>query len=201
MLKLQTTELEMLVEFDRICRKHDIKYSLDSGTLLGAVRHEGFIPWDDDIDVTMLRSEYRKFKRAAKKELNTTRWFLQDRWTDRNYRWGYPKLRRQGTAFIREGQEHIKCHNGIFMDILVVDNVPDSEFWRKVHLKASTFVRSCMYSEVGTYNETDPVKKKRYEKLSHVPRWAFFLYRDLIAASMAWKRTELISHLTLPYTG
>ena len=199
LLKLQTTELEMLIEFDRICRKHDIKYSLESGTLLGAIRHEGFIPWDDDIDVTMLRSEYRKFRRAAKKDLDKTRFFLQDRWSDRYYRWGYPKFRRNGTAFVREGQEHIKCNSGIFMDILVVDNVPDSNFFRKKHLKACEYVRACMYSAVGKFSETDPEKRKYYEKLSHVPRWLFFLYRDLLVLSTAWKRTKLISHLTLPY--
>lgn len=64
---LQLNELELIVEVDRICRKYNINYSLDGGTLLGAVRHKGFVPWDEDADVIFTRHEYAKFYRACKK--------------------------------------------------------------------------------------------------------------------------------------
>lgn len=64
---LQLIELEMLIEVDRICRKNNIKYSLDGGTLLGAIRHKGFIPWDDDLDVMFTHVEYENFIRLAKR--------------------------------------------------------------------------------------------------------------------------------------
>ena len=67
--KVHQANLKMLKEIDRICRKYKLQYALDSGTLLGAVRHGGFIPWDDDADVMMTRSNYEKFAKVARREL------------------------------------------------------------------------------------------------------------------------------------
>lgn len=80
--RIQTIDLEMLMEIDRICRKNNIKYSIMYGTLLGAVRHGGFIPWDYDCDVVFRRYEYEKFFEACKKDLDTDKFFLQDHRTD-----------------------------------------------------------------------------------------------------------------------
>ncbi len=189
----------MLIEFDRICRKHDIKYSLDGGTLLGAVRHNGFIPWDDDIDVIMLRKEYQKFKKIAKTELDTERFFLQDYTTDPGYRWGWAKLRRNGTAFVREGQERLKQHSGVFIDIMVADNVPDGFIERRIHHLGCYIVRKLMYSEVGQYEENNPVIRYIYKCMAKVKREDIFRMRNHLIRNAGTKRTELVSHYTYYY--
>ncbi len=197
--KLQKVELEMLVEVDRICRKHSIEYFLDGGTLLGAVRHQGFIPWDDDIDTIMLREEYIKFKKACLEELDQERFFLQDYETDPYYRWGYAKLRRNNTEFVRLGQEKSKQHQGVFIDIFVVDNVPDQLLFRKPHLWACYLIRKGLYSEIGKYAEGHQGKRALYKLLSIIPRGMLFKFRNKIANKCNKHRTELISHYTLEY--
>lgn len=83
--KLKDTELKILIEFDRVCKQLGINYTLSSGTLLGAVRHKGFIPWDDDIDVAMLRDDYNKFITEGQ-QLLPKHFFIQTYETDKWYR-------------------------------------------------------------------------------------------------------------------
>ncbi len=196
---LQRVEFEMLVEIDRICRKYNIKYSLDGGTLLGAVRHKGFIPWDDDIDVIMLRSEYEKFYRACKKELDRSRFFLQEYRTDKHYLFGYEKIRRKNTVFRRIGQEHLKQHGGIFVDIFVADNVPDEFIARNIHLFLCFLIRKGLYSEIGKKNADSEFMRQVYELVSLIPRDFWFSARNLIAKSCNKNKTELVRHMTHNY--
>ena len=197
--KLQLIELEMIVEVDRICRNNGIQYSLDGGTLLGAARHKGFIPWDDDADVIFTRHEYAKFCRACKKELDRERFFLQEYRTDKNYRWGYAKLRRKGTEFIRLGQEHMKYKTGVCIDVFVVDHVPDGELMRRMYYGANFFIRKVMYSELGRTAAENPLQRRIYRYLYKIPKNSMFHLRNCLAARCNRKKTELVSHLLYPY--
>ena len=167
--RMQLLELDLLKEFDRVCRKHGITYSISSGTMLGAIRHKGFIPWDDDADISMLREEYNKFKTVAN-ELDSDICFFQDHDTDHEYRWGYAKLRRTGTQYIRIGQEHLKCKTGIFVDIFPLDDVPNSKIGRVLQRERCFVTRKLVYSEVGrlSANET-PFMRLIYSLLAKVP--------------------------------
>lgn len=122
--KVQMIQLEMLKEVKRICEEHDIKYFLDSGTLLGAIRHKGFIPWDDDLDVAFIREEYNKFLNVASKELDK-RFFLQTWNNDNEYALPFSKIRMNNTKFVENNSKYINAHNGIFIDLLPYDNVPN----------------------------------------------------------------------------
>lgn len=170
--KMQEHERVMLQELDRVCRKNGIKYTIFGGTLLGAVRHKGFIPWDDDADVCMLREEYEKFRRASN-QLNPDICFFQDHKNDSEYRWGYGKLRRSGTVYIRAGQEHIKCKTGVFLDVFPLDDIPKTTIGQMLQDFHCFCLRKILWSEVGKMNETG-FMKSWYSILSRIPTdWVF----------------------------
>lgn len=121
--RLQLCSLEILKEVHKFCEKHDIKYYLSSGTLLGAVRHGGFIPWDDDVDIEMGWWDYLKFLKYAKKEFNGNL-KLQTHSTDNNYFAVFAKIRNENT-YIEEHSLHDKHFKfkGVFIDILYTERV------------------------------------------------------------------------------
>lgn len=197
--KIQFIMLEMLIEFDRICNKNNIVYSLDGGTLLGAIRHKGFIPWDPDIDVIMHRSEYERFREACKVDLDTRRFFLQDHTLDPYYRWGYARLRRKGTEFVRAGHEHMKYKRGIFIDIMYVDNVPDSLVMRPIHSFLCFCIRKTLWSEAGKVLHPKWYLRLWYRLLSLIPAKWVFGFRDRIASIYNARDTELIRIMAAKY--
>ncbi len=190
--KLQLVELEMLLELDRICRKNNIKYTIIGGTLIGALRNGGFIPWDDDVDVAMLREDYERFREACERELDEERFYFQDHRNTEGYRWGYGKLRRKDTLFLREHQEHMPYEQGIFLDIFPHDGVPDAYFLRAFHNFRCFLIRKFLWSEVGKIADKSAVKRKIFSLMSKVPAERIFKsYHKLIQSSNRKKRGRL----------
>ena len=119
--KLHDTELEILQEIDRICKKNNINFFLVGGTLLGAVRHKGFIPWDDDLDIGMFREDYDRFIDIAIKEIDD-KYFVHCDKTDKHYWLPFCKVKKNNTTFIEEFTNGKKSkHSGVFVDIFPVD--------------------------------------------------------------------------------
>lgn len=144
---IQKIQLAYLLEVDRICRKHGIKYFLGGGTLLGAIRHRGFIPWDDDSDIMMLREDYDKFCKIAATELPANMTFQSNK-TDKNCFYEFAKLRIDGTAFATEfAKEHRQMHNGIAFDIFCHDKTANSAFGQKLHLAMTIFTRALVFNK------------------------------------------------------
>jgi len=196
--KIQLIQLDMLKEVKRICEKNNIKYCIIAGTLLGAVRHQGYIPWDDDADVAMLRSEYEKFKLACKKDLDKSKYYFQDHKTTNGYRWGYGKLRRKDTLFVRKGQEHMPYNSGVFIDIFPLDNVPENIYIRLIHNMCCNIVRKILWSEVGKNLEKNMVVKKIYFLLSIIPEKNVFEAYELLMNWSNSNNSRFVRILTFP---
>ena len=174
---LQLIELELLQEVDRICRARGIHYNIIAGTLLGAVRHGGFIPWDDDADVAMLRGEYERFREACRTELDTDRFYFQDHTVTPGYRWGYGKLRRKDTLFLREHQEHMPYEQGVFIDVFPLDAVPESR-WGRAAVNFDCFLlRKFLWARVGKIADKSSLRRAVFSVMDLVPEAA--LHRGL----------------------
>ena len=196
--QLQMVELELLIEVDRICRKCGIHYTIIAGTLLGAQRHKGFIPWDDDADVAMLRSDYEKFREACKSELDDSRFYFQDHTLTPGYRWGYGKLRRKDTLFLREHQEHMPYEQGVFIDVFPMDAVPQSQIGRSVMNFRCFCIRKLLWSKVGKVADRSAFKRKVFALMSCVPEKAVLARLDSLIRKAGKKETDWVRILTFP---
>jgi len=126
---LQLAQLEILKEFIRVCKELNLKYFLYAGTLLGCIRHEGFIPWDDDIDIIMPRKDYEIFLKKGQNLLKE-KYFLQTYKTDLEYTMNFAKIRNSSTTFIESSVKNININHGVYIDIFPFDGYrPEKKFY------------------------------------------------------------------------
>lgn len=141
----QKVMLEILLEIHRICMENHITYWLEAGTLLGAIRHKGFIPWDDDCDVSMPRKDYEKFLKIAQDKLPENM-FLQTKETDPAYPLPWAKIRKNGTLLIETGETgEENYHHGIFVDIFPYDYYESADVIKTLQWERRTKDKKSLY--------------------------------------------------------
>lgn len=163
--KVQLMELDALLELDRICGKLSIDYFLAGGTCLGAMRHAGFIPWDDDVDVGMLRENYQRFLREAPEHL-AERYVLQTPYNELRNPYGYTKMRINGTQFVEYSNRNVRMHHGVYIDIFPFDEVTDDEQENIRQFRAFRRLAKLMYYRQTPSYEHKPEGLGQYVKAS-----------------------------------
>ena len=196
--RIQLIQLGLLQEADRICRKHDIPYVIIAGTLLGAVRHKGFIPWDDDADIALLREDYDRFAEACAEDLDTENFYFQDHRVTPGYRWGYGKLRRKDSLFLREHQEHMPYEQGVFIDVFPLDAVPQSRIGRTLKNFECFLIRKTLYAPVGRVADRSVFKRRLYDLLSKIPEQRVFGHLEKMIKKAGNTQSEWVRILMFP---
>ena len=152
----QERMLEMMVWLDRVCRRHRIPYWLGSGTLLGAMRHGGFIPWDDDVDIEFRREEYARLIDVLLQETAGTDYALQTHETDPGYFFTYAKLRdRRSVLTEQTGYDSIFDLRGIYLDLFPFEPMPAALHW----MSNRTFGRVYKVMKNPEYNRQQQVRR------------------------------------------
>ena len=195
MKRVWAVQLAMLDEVERICRKYGLRYFADSGTLIGAVRDKGYIPWDDDIDLAMLREDYERFVKVAPRELGEGL-KLQTVYTEENYLRGHAQIRDGRTTGYNEEDARAGYNCGIFIDIFPLDGMPDG----KLAARLWAFqVRLC-WMVLYTWYRYDYYEKKTlagrllhgFGRLLHIPMRRAYRRYEMVCARYRGKKTEQV---------
>lgn len=159
--KLHQLELLLADKLVRICKKYNLPIFMLAGTALGAIRHRGFIPWDDDMDFGMLRSDFEEFKNICNIELDKSRFFLQSDENDKFYPFNFVKIRLNGTSVLEEFSQKADVHTGIYIDIFPIDNISLNPVKRFFQLIGFWFFRNLLWIKCGC-GEDDRKQEIRY---------------------------------------
>ena len=182
MNELQQCLYEMLCDIQDICSAHDIEFFLVEGNALGAKRHEGFIPWDDDLDIAMTRENYAKFKKVMLEESEIAqKYFYQDYKTDPKYPIPFAKVRKNHTVFFEEETKCIDMHQGVYIDVFPIDYLTNCKALRILQMYACQ-----LYEAILRKNVSHNIVKRYVVKIIrglHLEREAMHFFEKLMCNS------------------
>lgn len=185
--RLQLAELQILKELQRICEAHSLRYYLIGGSAIGAVRHGGFIPWDDDVDVGMPRPDYEKFSALCVNELGE-QFFWQTYRTEPQYNGVFGKLRLNNTVYEELPTAHLPIHHGIKIDVFPLDGVPRRERARSLHRIA---IKICMM-RIGNATRTGRRRSLQVRIARCLPRRLAIALYERLGKWLPYEQCELV---------
>ncbi len=148
--KIKRVEIQVLSKVQEVCEKNNIAYCVFYGTLLGTIRHKGFIPWDEDVDIVMFREDYEKFISIFDREAGSDYCVLTASNT-KYYTGPNARVHKRGTKFVPECLKNIKYNLGVFVDIFVLDKAPlDSAILKRLYRKERFYSMLCFLASSGT---------------------------------------------------
>ena len=187
----QNLMLPVMVFIDKLCREHNLRYSLAYGTLIGAIRHKGFIPWDDDVDIIMPADDYDKFISICKSQLGA-KYLMQNKDNSDDFTQNFTKIRKKNTTFIHsENEKRYKYHKGIFVDVFPGYRVPKNKLLRKLQyiLCAFNLLYAREFSKsVGVKGMIEKILLTR----SHIFRIKAYSFTDKIIKKISSSSTKTI---------
>ena len=197
--KIWAVELDLLDKFLAFCSEHEIKVIAWAGTLLGAVRHKGFIPWDDDADIAMTRENFEKLLKIISKKQFDYPYFLQTAYNDKKFFFGYARFRNSETTGHIIGNDSSDYNNGIYIDVYVLDGYGTTEKEQKLHIKKKQKWERLIIIGYGSLQSKSSIKKVIKMFLRPVIRF-FWTYDSLLekydANMKLFKNSEKIGIFT-----